>query len=173
MDLLTLGKIINTHGLDGTLVVFSSTDFAKIRYEKGNKLFILNPHNKETKEVTVVSFRNYKGMDYVKFEEIPSINDAIILKGFEICINKKDASTPEGYFHFFDLEKCKIVDQNDKEIGKVIKVEEFPAQITLRCVDRNNRNFFVPFIENVFILNVDIDNQIIKINFMEGMLWKK
>ena len=53
------------------------------------------------REYIICAGQNYKGMDYVKFEEIPSINDAIILKGFEICINKKDASTPEGYYHFF------------------------------------------------------------------------
>lgn len=170
MDLLTLGKIINTHGLDGTLVVFSTTDFASIRYEKDNKLIILNPYNKETKICTVVSYRNYKGNDYVKFLEINSIDEAIKLKNFEICINKDEAITPEGYYHFFDLENCKIIDQNDNEIGKVIKVEEFPAQLTLRCVDKNNKNFFVPFIENVFILDVDTKTKVIKINLIEGML---
>lgn len=173
MDLLTLGKIINAHGLDGTLVVFSSTDFATLRYKEKNKLYILNPYNKEIKDVTVISYRNYKGNDYVKFEEIESIDEAIKLKGFEICIKKEDASTPEGYYHFFDLENCKIIDQNNNEIGKVIKVEEFPAQITLRCIDKNNKNFFVPFIKDVFILDVDIDNKTIKINLIEGMLWKK
>lgn len=170
MELLTLGKIINTHGLDGTLVCFSMTDFAPVRYKKGNKLYIFNTYNKETMPVTVVSYRNYKGMDYVKFLEIDNIDLALKYKGHEICIAKEDASMPEGYYHFHDLENCKIVDEKGKEIGKVIKVEEFPSQITLRCLSTNNKNFFVPFINDVFIKDVDLENKIITINFMEGML---
>lgn len=173
MELLTLGKIINTHGLDGTLVCFSTTDFANERYQEGNNLFIHNPYNKENISVTVVSYRKYKGMDYVKFEEIKNIDEAVKLKGFEICIEKEKASIPKDYFYYHDLENCDLIDENNKHIGKVLRVEEFPAQITLRCKTDDGKKFMIPFIKDVFILDVDLDSKLIKINFMEGLVWKR
>ena len=170
MELLTLGKIINTHGLDGTLVCFSTTDFASTRYEKGNIVLIHNPYNKENKEVHVSTFRKYKGMDYVKFEEIQSIDEAIKYKGWEVCIEKDKATLPEDYYHFHELINCTLIDEKEKVIGKVVNVEEFPAQITLRCITKSGQKFMIPFIKDVFILDVDIDNKLIKINFMEGLV---
>lgn len=170
MELLTLGKIINTHGLDGTLVCFSTTDFAKERYKEGNKLLIHNPYNKENVEVTVCSYRTYKGNDYVKFLEIDNIDKAIKLKGFEVCISADKATVPEGFYHYHELENCKLIDEKGKEIGKVIKVEEFISQVTLRCVTLDNKQFLIPFVKDVFILDVDLDNKLIKINFMKGLV---
>ena len=45
MTLLNLGTILKTKGLDGTVKVYSTTDFADIRYKIGNKLFLHNEKN--------------------------------------------------------------------------------------------------------------------------------
>jgi 16S rRNA processing protein RimM len=170
MDFLSLGKIVRTHGLDGTLVVASTTDFSVERYQKGQLLYLENPNNKEKVEVHVLSLKHVKMTDYLKLEEITSIEEAEKFKGHYILINKDDAPIPEGYYRYSDLEGCAIIEEHGKKLGTVSKVEEFPAQLTLRVKRDNGRDFFVPFIENLFILKVDIANKEIHIKLMEGML---
>ena len=72
-------------------------------------------------------------------------------------------------YYFSDLEKCEVFDEDNNLLGKVIKVEEFPAQITLRVKSKSGKVFFVPFIEQ-FIIDVNIIDKSIKIKVIEGML---
>ena len=169
MEYLSLGKVIDTFSLNGTLKLISTTDNGKLRYKKGNKVFLVNPENEERKEVTVVSYRSNGQFDFVKVEEINIPEEALEYKGFEIQVVKDRNDLKEGYYFYSDLRGCTLINQEDKEFGKVIEVEEFPAQITLRAKANNGKQFFVPFIKD-FIISVDIDNKVIKVNVVEGML---
>lgn len=170
MEYLSLGKIIDSFGLDGTVKVFSTTDNAKLRYKKGNKVFVYDEETDGRTEYTVVSYRNAGRLDYVKFEEVTSPEEvALILKGREIQVIKDEKDLKEGYYFYSDLRGCAIVDKDGKVYGIVKEVEEFPAQITLRVKRENGKDFFVPFIKE-FIVKVDIKNKQITINYMEGML---
>lgn len=170
MEYLSLGKVIDTFSLNGTLKLISTTDNGSLRYKKGNKVFLVNS-NDEKKEVTVVSYRSNGQFDFVKVEEINTPEEALEYRGYEIQVIKDRNDLKEGYYFFSDLRGCTLINQEEKEIGKVIEVEEFPAQVTLRAKGNNGKQFFVPFIKD-FIINVDIDNKVIKVNVVEGMLWK-
>lgn len=169
MEYLTLGTVIDTFSLDGTLKLISKTDNGKLRYQKGNKLFLVNPKTKEQKEMTVVNYRTSGQFDFVKFEEILTKEEAYEFKGWEIHVLKDRNDLDEGYYFYSDLRTCKVFDQNGNEIGFVKEVEEFPAQITLRVGRKGKEDFFVPFLKD-FIISVDIENKKICINVIEGML---
>ena len=74
-------------------------------------------------------------------------------------------------YYFDDLVGCKILDDNNQELGIVSQVEEFPAQLTLRVKRANDNDFLVPFVK-AFIKQVDIENKKIFINVIGGLLWK-
>ena len=169
MEYLSLGTIIDSHGLDGTLKVFSSTNYAEERYQEGNHVFLYDPKTQERKEYTVVDYRPNGRTDLVTLKEITTPEDAKKFKGFEIQIIKDRNDLEEGYYFYSDLRGCTIIDKDGKEYGIVKEVEEFPAQITLRVKRNNGKDFFVPFIKQ-FILNVDIDNKKITVDIVEGML---
>lgn len=166
MEKLLVGKIIDTFSLDGTFKVFSSTSNPDIRYEIGNKLLLAK--DDQTKSVTVESYRMSGKFDFVKFEEINNVDDAQNFIGWQIQVSKDYKDLDEGYFFYSDLEGCLLI-SDEKELGKVIKVEEFPAQITLRAKTKDGKQFFVPFIQQ-FIIKVDIENKKIYINYMEGLI---
>lgn len=168
MEYLSLGRIIDAFGLDGTLKILSSTYFSKERYEKGNIIYLVSPSG-DRKEYTVTSFRKNKDLDFVKVEGINTKEDALEKKGCFVEVEKDNDFLLEGEYYFTDLEKCEVYDTNNTLLGKVKKVEEFPAQITLRVARKGKPDFFVPFI-NDFIASVDIKNYKITINVMEGML---
>ncbi len=169
MEYLSLGKIIDSFGLDGTLKVYSTTDNQKLRYKKGNKLFLYNEQEDNRIPVTVVSYHSSGNLDYVKFEEITSPEKGKEYKGFEIHTIKDANDLKVGYYFYSDLVGCKIIDQVNNELGIVSKVEEFPAQLTLRVRRENGKDFFVPFVKQ-FIKKVDIESETISINVIEGML---
>ena len=166
MEYLTLGKIIDTFSLDGSVKVFSSTTNQDIRYKKGNKIYI--SIDDEIKELTVVSYRRSSNFDIVKFQEVTNADEALSLKGKELLVVKDINDLKEGYYFYSDLKGCSIV-ADGKKLGKVIEVEEFPAQLTLRCKTDNGKVFFVPFVK-AFIKSADIEIKEIEINFVEGLL---
>ena len=169
MSYLKIGKIIDSHGLDGTFKVFNTTDSPKKRYAKGNKVYLYNESTDERLELTVEKFRLSGQIAFVKLEGIDNPESAKEFKGFEIHTIKDRNDLEVGYYFYEDLVGCAIIDQNKNELGKVSKVEEFPAQITLRVKRSNGKDFFVPFVKQ-FIKKVDIDAKKIYIEVIEGML---
>ena len=168
MEYVTLGKVIDAFNLDGTLKIISSTFYAEKRYKKGNQIDLVYPNgNRET--VTVVKYRHNKDIDFVKVEEINTKEEALERKGCFVEALKDNKVLNKGDYYFSDLEKCDVYDSNGCRLGKVKKVEEFPSCDTLRVVRDNGKDFFVPFVKD-FIISVDIENQKIIINVIEGML---
>lgn len=171
MEYLSLGTISGSFGLDGTLKIISTTYFQEIRYQEGNEVFLYNPKTKERTSLTVVSFRSSGKLDFLTTQEITTKEDADKLKGFEIHALKEDIELSNGYYYYSDLEKMSIIDEEGNVLGKVKKVEEFPAQITLRVSRNNKPDFFVPFIKE-FIIKINKEENTITIKVVGGMLWE-
>ena len=167
MEYLRLGTISGSFGLDGTLKVISSTDFPSYRYEEGNVIYLYNPQSKERSELTVESFRCSGKIDFVKVKEITVKEDADKLKSFELQCIKDELE--DGFYYFSDLEKMEVIDEEGNILGKVKKVEEYPAQITLRISRKKGPDFFVPFID-AFIVKVNTEEKQITIKVIGGML---
>ena len=168
MEYLRLGKIIDAFSLDGTLKILSSTYFSEERYQEGNIIYLVSPSN-EREEVKVLAHRTSKEIDFVRVEGINSKEEALERKGWFVEVAKDNSFLNKNEYYFVDLEQCDVFDEQCRLLGKVKKVEEFPAQITLRVARNDKPDFFVPFIDQ-FISSVDIANKKIVIKVMEGML---
>ena len=72
-----------------------------------------------------------------------------------------------SYF-YSDLIGMKVMFDNNKEIGKVIKVEEYNKYATLR-VKTSSKDALIPFI-NAFIKSVSLEDKIIVVKYIEGLL---
>ena len=166
MEYLKLGKIVDTFSLDGTVKIFSTTTNQEIRFQKGKKIFIKIDDNYQ--EVTINAYRHSPKGDYLRFDEITSVDEATLLKGKELFVIKDRNDLKEGYFFFSDLIGCYTISDGEK-IGQVIDIEEYPAQITLKVKANNGKIFFVPFVK-AFIKSVNIESKQIDIVLLEGML---
>ena len=72
-------------------------------------------------------------------------------------------------YYFSDLINCDVISQNNINIGKVIKVEEYSANQTLRIKLENGKDLLLPFVK-AFIKKVDIENKAIYVELIEGMI---
>ncbi|MCQ2087406.1 MAG: ribosome maturation factor RimM [Bacilli bacterium] len=167
MEKLLLGYVISSFSLDGTMKVLSKTNMSEKRYVKGNVIYLADKEENIVKELTVSSFRHSGEIDFVKFEEITTKEEADSYKSYSLLVDKTD-DLEAGYYYFSDLEKCNVV-SNGKIVGKVVKVEEFPAQITLRVKSNQGKEFFVPFIKE-FIKSVSLEKSEIDVVLWDGML---
>lgn len=169
MEYLKLGTIIDTQGLDGTLKIYSTTSNGDLRYQNGSKVFFYDENNNHRAEYKVIAYRHNGLFDFVKFEGINNPEDGQLYKGFEVQVAKDRSDLKVGYYFYSDLIGCKVVDQNQNNLGNVSNVEEFPAQLTLRVKKLTKGDFFVPFVKE-FIKDVNIEERIITINLIDGML---
>ena len=166
MEYLIVGKIVDTFSLDGSIKVLSSSINESLRFKKDSLLFI--KQGDEYQEHKITNARKAGNVYIIHFEDVLNVDEAAKLKGKELLVLKDKNDLKEGYYFFSDLKGCSIISEG-KELGKVIAVEEFPAQITLRAKTSEGKEFFIPFVK-VFIKKVDIDKREIEINYMEGML---
>ena len=168
-EYLLVGYITDSFSLDGSFKVLSKTDFAKVRYQKDNQLFLYSPKTGDRLTVTVEHFRSNGQFDFVKVKEINTKEEALTFKGYEIQALKSYDFMEKDTYYFSDLVGCKVIDENSKELGEVSRVEEYPAQLTLRVKRKGQEDFLVPFVK-VFIKKVDIANKKITINVIGGLL---
>ena len=171
MEYLSLGKIVDSFGIDGTIKIYSTTSFGSKRYKKGSKVFLFNPQSKELIECEVEKYRHSGFFDFVKFTNFNNPEIVKTLKGFEIQVIKDNNDLDKDTYFYSDLRGCTIIDSSGNKLGIVKEVEEFPAQITLRVKRKKASDFFVPFIKE-FIKKVDICAKTIEINVIEGLLWE-
>ena len=167
---LLLGYVTDAFSLDGTLRIISKTDFGVKRYQKDNEVFLFSPKSQERLSFHVEKYRSNGQFDFVKVKEINSKEEALAFKGYEVQALKDYQNLDENTYYFVDLVGCKVADEEGTLLGEVTRVEEFPAQLTLRVKKAHNKgDFFVPFVK-AFIKKVDIENKKITINVIGGML---
>jgi len=143
-DLILIGKIIKTTGIDGYVIVQAYS-------EKENR-FILNEEfyidNKPYKvENTKNSNKNHK----VKFFEVNSLNDAKILIGKNIMQSKSmlPNKDKDSFYHYQILDSNVVTDDGDN-LGKVAQIIETGSNDVL-VVRNNTKEILIPLLNNVLV----------------------
>lgn len=166
MNYLKLGTILKTRGLKGDVKVYSTSDFAPIRYKKGSHVFLKK--DETVLEVEVLHYSSDGKFDYLTFKNYETIEAITPYLSYDIVIIKEESSLPKGFYYHDDLMNCTLF-ENDIEIATVKSVEEYASYKSLRIVfKKNNKEFLLPFIAK-FIKKVDIENKRIDVELIKGM----
>lgn len=165
MEYVTVGVIVNTHGLKGMVKVKSYTEFFEERYQKGMTLYIAFKH--EMIPVTVVSYKSVKGLELIQFEEFDDINQCERYKGCDLLIDQKNIhELNEDEFYFSELIGMEVY--ADALIGVCTDVRELPNG-ELLVVKTDDKDVLIPF-NKEFIKAVDKTKKRIDIIVWEGLL---
>lgn len=162
MKYLEVGKIVTTHGIKGEVKVQIITDNIS-RFEKGNVLYI----GEEKEKIIVDNYRLQKNMILLSFNNITNINDVLkyIDKILYVDINEV---REEDEIYYDDLIDC-VVKANEEKIGVVVDVIEVPQGEILKIQKNNGKYALVPYVDE-FIIDVNINEKIILIDPIEGLL---
>lgn len=161
MRLLECAKVLTTHGITGEVKIKIITDDLN-RFNKGTILYA----GEEKEVITINSFRMFKGMGLITFNNITNINDVLKYVGKSIYVDTDMYDDDSIYYD--DLIGCNVFDKG-KLIGICEDVMEVPQGEILVIKLENGKQGFVPFVDE-FVKEIDIDNKQIIIESIEGLL---
>lgn len=168
MKYLTVGQIVNTHGIRGEIKVFPRTDFSEQRFAKGSRLLIETQSDKI--EVTVHTARKHKNVYILHLNGFDNINEVEKYKG---CLLKvpvdQQIKLDEDEYYVHEIVGCIVMTEGNEEIGEITEVLK-PGANDVWVASRNNRTpVYIPVIDDV-VKKVDVRRKIVIIDPLEGML---
>ena len=157
MNLIYVGKLVNTHGIKGEIRIISDFKYKDEVFKIDNCLYI-----NDTK-YTIKSYRKHKMFDMVTLSNINSIEDALNIKGSSVYIDR-DSYTFNGYLD----EDLIGLDVFDKDVYKGKIVDIYKTNNSDLLVIEGNKRHMVPNINN-FIEKVDLEDKKVYINYIKGL----
>ncbi len=123
---LECGRIINTHGVRGTLKLESYCDSPKI-LAKLTRVFFKTANESYT-ERRIRSASVGKGVVLANLEGIESLDDAVLYKGRTVYALREDLPLKESSYFVADLIGLSLIDaESGKCYGTVKEVESMPS----------------------------------------------
>lgn len=158
MELIKIGKIVNTHGIKGEVRILSKFPYKDKVFIKGMNIYI----DKKDKEV-INTYRRHKNFDMITMEGYSNINEILKYKGKYIYVNKEDIRLDNNYLDEDIIGLNTYV--NDIYKGIVDNIERYD-KTTIIVIKDNDKEYLVPY---ELINNIDIDNKKIYIKDIEGL----
>lgn len=158
-DFLSIGKIVNTHGVKGEVKIYPTSE-DPARYKKLKKVYI------DGEEREVLGCKLQPNRVILKIEGIDSIEDAMPYKNKEIKIPREDAiKLPEGRYFVCDLRGCRVESEKGTYFGELYDVI-FTGSNDVYWVKNNKEELLVPVLEDI-VLDINIENKLIIIKDLE------
>ncbi len=163
-ELISIGKIINFHGILGEAKVGYSDPK---RIENAKKVIVKNiPLNIE-------KIRFHKNFAIVKFKEISDINELLNFKGENIYLAKEEVKNQleEEEYLIDDLVGLNVFDDKDDFIGIVDSIAKSTGNdiLSIKPEDEKFGNILVPFVKELVPI-VDVKAKKIVIKPIKGLL---
>lgn len=170
MQYYNVGKIVNTHGIKGEVRVISKTDFPEQRYQSGSVLFLFVNKQKDPIELTVKTWRQHKNFDILSFEGYETINDVEKFRDGILKVSESQLGNLEsGEFYFHQIIGCSVKTVEGEDIGIITEILTPGANDVWVVQSKNLKQYYIPYIDEV-VKQVDIENQLVVIDPMEGLL---
>ena len=156
MEFIEVAKIINVHGIKGTVKIYSLTSNTD-RFNAGCIFYI----DKKI-PVTIKSVRELSSdLALLAFNEYDNINQVLEFKNKGLFIEESNLlELPEDEYYIYKLIGVDVYDQDNKFIGKIKNVYD---------IDYNGKDVYIPAVKE-FIKDVDIEKSIMKVSIIDGML---
>lgn len=160
-DQIVIGKILNTHGIKGTIKVQPIT--SDINRFNDLKYIII-----DDQRIEVVNRRISNNLVYLDLKDYDDISKVIPFKGKYMSVLESDCiDLKEGQYFQYQVIGLRCYDTENNFLGVVKSIIENPVHDILEIEDDSKSVHYVPFIYN-FIKSVDLDKEII-ISPIEGM----
>lgn len=167
---LSVGKLVNTHGIRGEVKIYSQTDFPEERFAPNSVLALVNEENGQRIDVEVVSAREHKGMYIAKLKGFENINEVEKYKGWSLKVSRDNlVELDEGEYYQHQIIGCKVVTDDGAELGVITEILVPGANDVWVVQPVKGKQVLIPVIDDV-VLNVDVANKIVKVHLMEGLI---
>ena len=159
MDLVYVGKIVNTHGIKGELKILSDFEKKELVFKVDNKIII------EKEEHTIRTYRRHKVFDMITIDDYDNINQVLEFVGKKVYVSRYSLKLDKSEYLLSDLIGLDVVFK-DKVYGIV---KDYSNDINPLIKIEYNKDYYIP-INDYYIKNVDIKNKKIVVDNIEGLL---
>ena len=162
---ILVGKISNPHGIKGWIKVISFTD--PIENILSYKKWTISDN--ETEKTYCLEDSRIQGNKIViKLEGVNNRDDADLLKNLQIEINRSDLpELEENSYYWEDLVDFNVIDIKGMHVGKVDSLFRTGSNDVLVIINETKQRLLVPFIMEEVIKYVDLDKELISIDWAE------
>jgi hypothetical protein len=121
MDLVYVGKVVNTHGIKGELRIISDFEKKELVFKVGNKIII------DSDEHTIRTYRFHIIFDMITIDELDNINDVLCFVGKNVYVSRDSLKLKSSDYLLSDL-----IDELDLICENWYIYED---NLTSRCVE--------------------------------------
>lgn len=152
---LRVGRLVKAHGLKGALKLELYTDNPERRFTAGAEFTLQVPEASpwHGKTVIVREYRVMNGNPVVFLEDVDDREGAETLVRAILWIDQDDDEVEDDAWFDHQLVGLDVV-RDDVVVGKVVRVEHFPAQ-DLLIVRSGDQDIMVPFVQAI-VPTVDV-----------------
>ena len=162
---ILVGKISNPHGIKGWVKVISFSDPIEniLSYKKWTM-----SDNQTEKTYCLEDSRIQGNKIVIKLEGVNNRDDADLLKNLQIEVNRSDLpKLDENSYYWEDLVDFNVIDINGMHVGKVDSLFRTGSNDVLVIINKTKQRLLVPFIMVEVIKYVDLDKELISIDWAE------
>lgn len=157
-----IAKIAGFHGVKGEIKLYPLVDDLEL-FDELDELII------DGKAYSIVSNRPHKQWILVKLESYDDLNSVEHFQGMVEA--ELDDETEDGQYYIADLIGLKVIDQDGKEIGRVVNYSsQAQDHIFIKLNDSfaAKRELILPFVDQ-YILDVQVGN-FVQVNLDQDLL---
>ena len=160
MDLVKIGKIVNTHGIKGEIRILSSFPFKEKVFVVGKEIIV------DDKPYKIKRYRVHKNYDMVTLDGYSDINDVLFLMKKDVYVSKEDLSLEEDQVLDEDLIHYTVLTKEGK-CGIIKEIFYASAQNKILRV-QFEKEVLIPF-SSPIILKINKKEKTILVELIEGM----
>ena len=166
MDLLEVGKIVNTHGLRGEVKVVPWTDYPEV-FEDIETVYIKKKSDYERLDIAGIKYQ--KNNLIIRFAQLKDINEAEKYKNRVLYAERTSlGELPEGVYYIADLIGLDVVKEDGEKVGVISDVFNTGSNDIYEVKREGQKNLLLPVIDDV-VLNIDIENKKVTVRMMEAL----
>ena len=165
---MVIGEITRAHGLGGELKVAPLTDHPQ-RFEGLRECVLWDERLDRREPRRITRARLQEGAVLVSLAGCESVEAANALVGRYVALPESEAlPLPPGQFYPWQLEGCRVVTEDGREVGTVTEVERSAGQDRW-VVRADGREHLIPAVPEI-VLEVDLTAGRVVIRPPDGLL---
>lgn len=166
---LRVGTVVTTHGLKGEVKVYPTTDDPDRFYDLEKVWLDRSGSMENMLQLEVQNVRFFKNLAIVKFKDYDNIDDVLPFRKGELYVDRADAiPLAEGEYFIGDIIGCRVLDEDDKELGTVKEFLETGANDVM-LVKTSGKDLMIPYCDP-FILEKAPEEGYIRVHLIPGLL---
>ena len=166
LEYLSIGQIINTHGLRGAVKVYPLTDDIS-RFEKLKEVYV--EENDGIVKYKVESVKFLSSTVSVKLKGVDSEEAANKLRGSYIKVDRKSAvKLPKDSYSICDLIGLEVYDEKGLLIGTVKDVLQTGSN-DVYVIQSSGKDILIPALKDI-VKKIDLENKKILVEMPEGLI---